>query len=151
MVPERRLGRRWFTECSLPLSMATFTKSDDGADLLGWVTSYSAVHAKASNKEHLIKVLEALNLSGGLKTILHLDLTSALGPSSNIHLPPHPSHTQTKTLSTLSRDYNSRTVVLSPGFTSESLDTLLKKKKKKAWAPSQIWNLELGTWALMVL
>lgn len=84
--------------------MATFTKSDDGADLLGWVTSYSAVHAKASNKEHLIKVLEALNLSGGLKTILHLDLTSALGPSSNIRLPPHPSHTHKQKHSALCQE-----------------------------------------------
>lgn len=45
------------------------TKRDEEADLLGWATP---VHAKASNKEHFIKALEASNLSGELKTVLIL-------------------------------------------------------------------------------
>lgn len=45
------------------------TKRDEEADLLGWDTP---VRAKASNKEHFIKALEASNLSGELKTVLIL-------------------------------------------------------------------------------
>lgn len=49
----------------------TLTKGDEGADLLGWATPYSFV-LQASNKDHLIEVLEAFNLSGGLETVLIL-------------------------------------------------------------------------------
>lgn len=45
------------------------TEHEEEADSLGWATP---VHAKASNKDHFIKALEASNLSGELKTILIL-------------------------------------------------------------------------------
>jgi hypothetical protein len=37
-----------------------------------WITPYSILHTKASNKERLIKVLEALDLSGVPKVVLML-------------------------------------------------------------------------------